>query len=606
MSGEDEIEVILHTRRPDGYDPADYALDPVGADAVLHGLIGALHQGRFADDALAFVPTRITRLDLLHPGCALAAGRIHLRRRGDRSLRADLTLFDAAGRLAARMDGVELRALRATQLVDLSRHAFGLETVPIDPPDLPQKVPAPWPAPEEIATQFGALSGEAPEAPEEAALLLDALAQRIAFDTLAAVDAASGGEAQGVAAKTLREGLSYLLAPLDLTRQTLGQDEELECDLPDAAALIAGISAEYPALIAECTALAHLAEALPRWLATGLPESEEAGFGRATLDGLEGGSVVTEARAHLFAEALGALLAARPRRAGRPLCLVELCDGPPRLLPHLQSGADGAAWTAWALEEGRAALLPPALGDGIGRVGPAHLAEIGPVDLVLGCGSAMTPVTWSTRLAALRPALRPAGAVILAEARPRPHLALLRLLGEALAEEASDRPRPPKLQEAPGLEEAARAAGFEETWAQSCAGACGLTMLIARTPDRGATDGDAPMAPDAQRAEGTGLQETLRAALAERSCHRRRRRSPCWSWPGRRVQAPWCCLRRSRSRRDRNALARPCSRRACWRCRPDCAAKRPGAPGTSGSSARAARGPEASPRRIRTRRRSGR
>ena len=513
MPGDDEIEVILHARRPDGYDPADYALDPVGADAVLHGLIGALHEGRFADEALAFVPTRITRLDLLHPGSALAAGRIRLSRRGDRSLRADLTLFDAAGRLVARMDGVELRALRATQLVDLSRHAFGLETVPIDPPDLVQEAPARWLAPEKIVAQLGPLSGEAPEAPEEVALLLDALAQRIAFDTLAAVDVASGGGVQSDAARALRQGLSDILAPLDLPQQTLGLDGQLECDLPDAAALIAGISAEYPALIAECTALAHLAEALPRWLATGLPESEEAGFGRATLDGLESGSVVTEARARLIAEALGTLLVERPIRSGRPLCVVELCDGPPRLLPQLQGVGDGAAWTGWALEEDRATLSPPSLGGGIGRLGPAHLAEIGPVDLVLGCGSAMTPVTWSTRLAALRPALRPGGAVILAEARPRPHLALLRLLGEALAEEASDRPRPPKLQEAPGLEEAARAAGFDEAWAQPCAGACGLTLLIARTPGGGAIEGGAPRDQDAQQAEGAGLEETLRAAL---------------------------------------------------------------------------------------------
>ncbi|MGI3166850.1 SDR family NAD(P)-dependent oxidoreductase [Pseudooceanicola sp. 200-1SW] len=503
----DEIEVILRDRRPEGYDPADYALDPVGADAVLHGLIGALHEGRFADEALAFVPTRITRLELMRSGGRVASGRIRLLRRGERSLRADLDLFDASGAPLARAEGIELRALRATQPVDLARHAFGLEAVAIAPPGGPAR-----PVPDLAAALAGLGTGlsDRPEAPEEAALLLDALAQRIAFDVLAACPAPQGAEAG--AQGQLRQGLADLLAPLG----GVPASDDAPCDLPEAATLIAGISEEYPALIAECSALAHLAGALPVWLRDGPPDSEEAGFGRATWTALDRGSAFVRARAEGLAAELVPVLAALTDPAAAPRVVVELCEGAPRLLPHLRAAAGMGAPSLWALSEDTPALLPPALAGGIGQLSLAHLAEIGPVDLVLGCGSALTPVTASTRLAVLRPMLRPGAPVILAEARPRSHLHLLRLLGEALRATRPDLPAAPRLQEAEGLAEAARAAGLEGVAAQSCDGAAGSCLVLARAeavPEAARDRAEVDTAPPAPTDLADTPEETLRQAL---------------------------------------------------------------------------------------------
>ncbi|MBR9765564.1 MAG: SDR family NAD(P)-dependent oxidoreductase, partial [Rhodobacteraceae bacterium] len=453
----DLVEVILRDSRPGGYRPEDYALDPVSADAVLHGLIGVLESGRYADLGLGFVPVRIARLDLLKPGGKVMSGRIRLTRRGDRSLRAGITLFDAAGEMLARLSGVEFRALRLLPPVEFDIHAFGMETVPLTAA-APAPIPADalWPTPEEDPL-------------EEPALLLDALAQRIAMDALAAAGAPSEGR--------LAEALWSLLAGAGAAcRDADGWRLAEGLDLPEASALIAGISAEYPSLGGECAALARLHEGLADWLTAGRCPPEEEVFGRAALAALGEGSEMLARRARgLVAPVIDAL---SPGPTGALPRILELCDGPPKLLPLLRR--TGLRAELWALEEECPHPVPPAVAGGIGRLSAVHLAGQAPFHLVIGCGSALRPLISSTRLAALRPALATGGALLLAEQAQRPHVALLRLPGEMARRSDPDSPHPPRLQGPEGLVEAARAAGLRAPRSESLAVAGGTSLLLAR------------------------------------------------------------------------------------------------------------------------------
>ena len=471
------IEVLLREARPEGYDPADYALDPVSTDAVLHGLIAALDQGRFADLGLGFVPVRIARLDLLQPGGKVMSGRITLSRRGQRSLRAEVTLFDATGQTLAQLDGLELRALRLLQPIDFSAHAFGMETVPLPAASQPASL-ADLPDPMYEPSGSDAL--------EEPALLLDALAQRIVRDAI--VQAGDDADPERVA----------MLSPL----LPLAEDDDA-VDLPAADALIAGISADHAALIAECAGLARLAEVLPDFLsgAVVLPD-EETLFGRGVLEGLFQGSPFVEARAEVLADRAVALLGSRGEQRDVPR-LLDVSGSGPLVLSRLARTLPGAE--LWHLDESCPALVPPALAGGVGRLGPAHLKDSGGFDMVLGCGSALRPVISSRRLAELRAGLRPGGVMLLAEQAPRAHVALMRLAGELDRNAGPEAPHPPRLQPVEGLHEAAIAAGAEPCQAVPLAVGGGSALLLHTAP----VEATASLAPETDPALATRICAAL-------------------------------------------------------------------------------------------------
>ncbi|MBT9386515.1 SDR family NAD(P)-dependent oxidoreductase [Pseudooceanicola sp. CBS1P-1] len=162
-------EVLLRPVDPEEAPDPRLLLDVVGTDAVLHGLVGRLQKGRFADAGLAFVPVRIDRLELLRPGARIASGRVVLRREGRRSLLCDVMLYDAGGQGCARLSGLRLRALRLAAPVDLQHHAFGMALEPLT------RIAAGLPDPETLAA---ALADSLPEADEQARLL-DAIALQI-------------------------------------------------------------------------------------------------------------------------------------------------------------------------------------------------------------------------------------------------------------------------------------------------------------------------------------------------------------------------------------------------------------------------------------------
>lgn len=485
---EDEIEVVLRADRPGGYDAGDHALDPIGADAVLHGLVAALQDGRFADLSLAFLPTRIGQLDLLHPGALLRSGRIRLVRKGERSLRADLTVFDGEGRAVARLRALDLRAARLVQPVDFATHAFGMEQV---------QLAAPWQDPVEeglpelaervLAERVLAGAGDPQAEGEEPGLILDALAQRIAFDAVQQLPRGADGESREPGPNpALSAALLRLLEGAGLARQgeTDWQVEERPW-LPDWTELVAGLSEEQPQLIAECAALSCLAEALPDLVRRETLPEEEAVLGRATLEALDQGSAFAHARAQLVAERARVALAAIRADANRPLRILEVATGGPSVLALMSdSGAE-----PWRLEEEAAQMVPPSVAGGIGRLAPRHLEELGPVDLILGCGTARQAVVTAPRLAALQGALVSGGLLLLAEQAPRPHVTLLRLIRDLSLREGAV--NVPPLQDLEGLREAALAAGADAPVLCTVAAGCGTTLLALQTPSRDAA-GAAP------------------------------------------------------------------------------------------------------------------
>ncbi|SNY54948.1 Acyl transferase domain-containing protein [Pseudooceanicola antarcticus] len=456
---EEVIEVLLQEARPEGYVPRDYLLDPVSTDAVLHGLIAALDQSRYADLGLGFVPVRVARLTLLRPGAKVMSGRITLTRRGERSLRAEVTLYDEGGEATATLHGVEMRALRLIQPVDFSAHAFGMDCVP-----LPRSTPrAPWGELPDMAAETGG------DPLEEPALLLDALARRIAMDAMAEA---------GDAARPERAACLTPLLPAS-SADAMGAARP-PAELPEADALLAGISAEYPSLVAECAALARLAEVLPDVLAgrADLP-SEEQLFGRGVLQGLTQGSPLLQARARALAGRTMALLGDWPDAASPPR-LLDVSESAPLVLSHLRNALPKAE--LWCLDDTCDAPVPPPLAGGIGRLASSHLKASGGFDMILGCGSGLRPVVSSERLAGLRAAMRPGALLLLSEQAPRPHVALLRLAGEQARETDPEAIHPPRLQAAEGLQEAAIAAGAEPFRVEAMPRGGGGSLLIHAKP----------------------------------------------------------------------------------------------------------------------------
>lgn len=371
------VEVILDPAEPMALGhrgQPTHALDLIGADAVFHGVIGALMQR--GDASRSYLPVRIGRLVLIEAGATLGSGRISIRRVGQRSVLADFTLYATDGKPVAVMQGVRFQAAQLHRGLDLDQHAYRFEIEPLDTAET---------APGLDLAQALALAGDPGFAPDDpGAFVVEGIVQNLILaaarglaDAQGLVRAPTGGtdtylraamavlERAGLAGKT---AAGWYLVP-----------GEPEATPPGA--LVAMLVARRPDLGPEAALLARLAAGLGTFLATP-PDSARAAFGRDALVNLADGSVTVQRR-HRLLHRLAVDLAGR-WPGTRALRVAEISDGQARVLPEL---VDTPALAAAALAEivvpcrgeaGAAVPLPPERVERIEEPG-----KPGPFDVVI-------------------------------------------------------------------------------------------------------------------------------------------------------------------------------------------------------------------------------
>ncbi|MDI3307956.1 MAG: beta-ketoacyl synthase N-terminal-like domain-containing protein, partial [Acetobacteraceae bacterium] len=397
----------LHLRRPEAAPPdAGFLLHPVRLDGALQGLIGLLAETP-AEPGTGLVPVRFARLVLRRGAGPADRASIRLTHRGQRGAAADLVLRDAAGMPLAMLEGCWLQRIRLPGHADPAGAAFRLDLLPAlpgpnaEPPDridLPAAIAA-------ARTRDAALDLAEP------ALLLEG------FCAAAAHAALSAGPASGPYARALLEDLAAdgLAAP-----GPAGLRPVPAPDLPPAVEIWRQVFLEQPDLAQDLAWLAQAAERLPAVLARddAATEAGPASFGPPP------GSAGFDRLASVLAEAIAAFAAKWPRN--RPLRVLEIGAGAgpltARVAASLARPGLRVIYAATALPDCGLPAAPPgcpglefsaATWDPLGGEPPPLVA-----DLVIGLGAGVRSRVGASLLPALRHALAPGGALLLAEPLP--------------------------------------------------------------------------------------------------------------------------------------------------------------------------------------------
>ncbi len=425
----DHTEVVLSPSPfEDRPELGAFAIDPIALDAVFHGLIARLVTTDHAAERLGFVPVHVGRMRLFAQGARLRAGRVTVRRVGARSILADFQVFDEAGALVAHLEGVRFRAVRLVKPVDFGHHAY---VTRLEPATMLPGARDPGLAvdPEEAVADILARA-DTDEAGDETFLLVEAIAQRIAYDTLAGLRGDDGQVT--LPPETDAERATYVtalcenLAVMDLATPTdTGWHLAESCDLPETEELLEALITDRPDLGAEYGLLATLRRRLGDWLRDEAV-TWDAGelLGRAALDNVREGSPFATRRAGLLNGALVALINACA--APRALRVAELTTGPVPALRALDAALPDRAMALYR--------IVPAHDDADAGLGPADQAIARPLteltasaadlekhagfDLVIASGSFREFSDDPDTLAALDAALAPGGALVVMEPTP--------------------------------------------------------------------------------------------------------------------------------------------------------------------------------------------
>ncbi len=362
---------------------APFLLHPVRLDGAMQGMIGLL-EDQGLEPGTGFVPVRATRLVVRRGAPPAASADIRLVVKGERSAAADLVLRDGAGTPVAVLEGCWVQKLRLPGRGDPAQDIFRIEQV---------AAPALGDVPSEfdLAPALAAL-----EASDAAADILEPATLLEGYAAAAAGEALSGRTAMpGPYAEALRA--------------LVGEDE-----LPPREAIWRQVLLEQPALAHE---LAWLAEA-----------AEHAGDGHGRTSAMPGPDAASfETIARLLAGVVGRLAAGWP--VGRPLRVLEIAAGPGPLTRLLAAALAASGRRiilhAASLPEARAPHAPAsgveftsAPWDPLGAEAPPLVA-----DIVVGMLPALKLRGGShggdaPLVVALRHAVAPGGALLLAEALP--------------------------------------------------------------------------------------------------------------------------------------------------------------------------------------------
>ena len=404
-----EVEVFI---RDDGRVlPANTLLDVTGADAALQGLLVTLEYTPAIRKGLAFVPIRIGRLSLFRAGAKVASARVRNLRQGERSMLAQIALYDAAGACIAVLEEVRLQVMRMVRDVRFAQHAFRQIALPLAGESAP-------PVPEAGAVLAG-LASAAPFAGDDAYFVAEALAQRLVAVALRDVAGGSGLVPAGAVSDWFAGVLGIGLRAGLVIEGPEGWRLTEESQGVDPAPLFELVRMAMPELAPEAVVLSHLAMTMAR-LARLEPEelpSAEAHFGRAALETLAEGSVFATRRRGAVVRMVRDLVAALPE--GRALRIAEVTEGTARLLPLLLPGLPEARAVLTELvlpaqEAEGASVLPP------DRVTRLAAADVGAqrFDLILSDGVLGAVGDAEAALEQVRAALAAGGQFVAVEPGP--------------------------------------------------------------------------------------------------------------------------------------------------------------------------------------------
>ncbi len=368
-------------------DDTPFLLHPVRLDGAMQGMIGLL-EDEGIEAGHGFVPVRATRLVVRRGAPPATSADIRLTVRGERSASADLVLRDGAGEAVAVLEGCWVQKLRLPGRADPAQDVFRIEQVPAPPVHETA-------ADIDLAPALRALAeSDAAGDLTEAAMLLEGYAAAAAAEALAGPALPPGPYAEALRALAGGEALP---ARENIWRQVL---------------------LEQPGLAHE---LAWLAEA-----AEGCQSGAESSRPAANMPGPDAAGFETMAR--LLAGMARRIAQAWPQ--GRPLRVLEIGAGPgpmTRLLAAaLAASGRRIILCAATLPDGRPPFAPSAAGleyshaawDPLGAEAPPLVADL-VIGLLPGLKLRGASHGGDAPLAvALRHAVAPGGALLLAEALP--------------------------------------------------------------------------------------------------------------------------------------------------------------------------------------------
>lgn len=505
----------------DGLEPERHALHPALLDAAFHAVFALLGERR-AEPGRCYLPVRLGKLVLHAPGAAPAGAWVEITRAGERSVEAALALVDPAGEVIAQLSGLRFRAAPRARPAAPAELAYRNALVRLAPPEGPRSDLAAL-----LAGPLAELTAETPPEPSASALLIDTAARRIAWDAaeaLARTDRTLDPEAllaEGRLDASARPLLARLLVALEedsaVERTEVGRIRLADAaPYPPPSRLAEALFAEAPDRIGEVMRLMALPDALPRLLAEGLPQTDEASTAAARLR-LEAEGPAGEARWTALRRVLDAALARRP--SGVRLSVLILGAPPASLVARAaEAGLDRCVISDPEPRRARALQLGERARPGVVCAPLEELDDPAGFDLVLA-GDALHRMP-AENLGALRACLAPGGALAAAEALPALALDLVRG-GDAAWWAASLGPDFPlgRLREAAEWTETLAEAGFAGARARPLPDpAAQAVLVLAGAPDA------APAAPIPSENPAllilhgpaeTGTAEALAARLRE-------------------------------------------------------------------------------------------
>ncbi len=278
-----EDGVIARIERPDalGADADDaYHLHPVLLDACLQSLLGILSGQAEQQRAVAYLPQRLARLELLGDSGAVRYCEVTVRSRTSRSVVADFRLADARGNIVAKLDGFRFRRmpLTADGATEPSLYEFRATLSAADERHIRAPLPRPTAlaarATQAVEREWRTLGREAYY--EQFVPMVEALVTAYAFEALRALGATHRAftlEGLSQSAKIPDERTYLLRHMFDFLRgEGIAKRREGEwvlpdaVELPDSTAIWRRMLADFPAYLPELTIVGrcgmHLAEVL--------------------------------------------------------------------------------------------------------------------------------------------------------------------------------------------------------------------------------------------------------------------------------------------------------------------------------------------------------
>jgi NADPH:quinone reductase-like Zn-dependent oxidoreductase/malonyl CoA-acyl carrier protein transacylase/acyl carrier protein len=295
--------IVVDLRRGDA---SSYGLDPARLDSCFHGLILLFAELSLQSRPAAYLPVRFGEVRLLKPGVSIARAGLDVLRCNERTIIANISLFDDTGALVAYLRQARYQAVRARAAVHenqaplIQRLALASEPTAF--------VHAPLPSPTTLLKASGAMQNLARgrQATPADLLLLEGWATSVSFGMarkftengrISIARLVTSGRLPAVAQLWFADILSAL-EDSGLARQS-GEDWIVKSDanLPDPEMILATYAEDHPERAAELLLAARTATQIENFAAGN--HDEVTGLSSAAQEAYEfaGGSPVASAEA---------------------------------------------------------------------------------------------------------------------------------------------------------------------------------------------------------------------------------------------------------------------------------------------------------------------